>query len=122
MRPESRDAASFLDALEAARRIVTYIEGMSIDEYLESSLKRAAVERELTVIGEALNRLSLAAREANPNISITAIVGLRNRIIHDYEGIEHATIYSIATERVPELIEQLARLIPPIPSDPEPEE
>ncbi|HSY51066.1 MAG TPA: HepT-like ribonuclease domain-containing protein [Thermoanaerobaculia bacterium] len=122
MRPEDRDAASLLDALEAARRIVTYIEGMSKDEYLSSSLKRAAVERELILIGEALNRLSQETRKANPNISIPAIIGLRNRIIHEYEWIEHETIFSIVTERVPELIEQLTRLIPPIPPDPEPEE
>lgn len=75
MRPENRDAASLLDALEAARRIVTYIEGMSMDEYLSSSLKRAAVERELILIGEALNRLSQETRNANLNISIPAIVG-----------------------------------------------
>jgi uncharacterized protein with HEPN domain len=121
MRPEDRDAASLLDALEAARRIVTYVEGMSLDEYKSSSLKRAAVERELILIGEALNRLSQETRKANPNISIPAIIGLRNRIIHEYEWIQHETIFSIATERVPELIEQLTRLIPPIPLDPETE-
>jgi uncharacterized protein with HEPN domain len=122
MRHEDRDAASLLDALEAAKRIVTYVEGMSIEEYRASELTRAAVERELTVIGEALNRLSQAARIANPNISIPQIVGFRNRIIHEYEWIEDEKIFSIATERIPELIEQLNRLIPPLPPDPEPEE
>jgi uncharacterized protein with HEPN domain len=122
MRPEDRDAASLLDALEAAKRIVTYIEGMSIEDYRASNLKRAAVERELTVIGEALNRLSQSVRDANPDIAIPAIVGLRNRIIHEYEWIEDDMIFSIATLRVPELIDLLSRLIPPIPQDPEPEE
>jgi uncharacterized protein with HEPN domain len=84
-------------------------------------LKRAAVERELTVIGEALNRLSASARSANPNIAIPEIVGLRNRIIHEYEWIEDDRIFGLVTERVPELIDLLARLIPPIPPDPEPE-
>jgi len=122
MRPEDRDAASLLDALEAAKRIVTYIEGMSIEDYRASNLKRAAVERELTVIGEALNRLSQSVRDANADIAIPAIVGLRNRIIHEYEWIEDDMIFSIATLRVPELIDLLSRLIPPIPQDPEPEE
>ncbi|HXA16531.1 MAG TPA: HepT-like ribonuclease domain-containing protein [Thermoanaerobaculia bacterium] len=122
MRPEDRDAASFLDALEAAKRIVTYVEGMSLEDYRASDLKRAAVERELTVIGEALNRLSQAARNENPNIAIPAIVGLRNRIIHEYEWIEDDRIFSIVKVQVPELIDLLVRLIPPIPPDPEPEE
>ncbi|HEX7676679.1 MAG TPA: HepT-like ribonuclease domain-containing protein [Thermoanaerobaculia bacterium] len=122
MRPEDRDAASLLDALEAAKRIITYVEGMSLEDYIASDLKRAAVERELTVIGEALNRLSQAARNANPNIAIPAIVGLRNRIIHEYEWIEDDRIFSIVKVQVPELIDLLVRLIPPIPPDPEPEE
>ena len=95
---------------------------MSIEDYRASNLKRAAVERELTVIGEALNRLSQSVRDANPDIAIPAIVGLRNRIIHEYEWIEDDMIFSIATLRVPELIDLLSRLIPPIPQDPEPEE
>src|SRR5258707_14509627 len=120
MRPEDRDAASFLDALEAAERIVRYVEGISFDEYKASDLKRAAVERELTVIGEALNRLSQVARNANPDIAIPEIVGLRNRIIHEYEWIEDERIFPIVTHRVPETIELLRRPIHPILQDPSP--
>ena len=122
MQPEDRDAASLLDALEAAKRIITYVEGMSIEDYRASKLKRAAVERELTIIGEALNRLSQSARDTNPDIAIPAIVGLRNRIVHEYEWIEDDRIFSIVKVQVPELIDLLVRLIPPIPPDPEPEE
>jgi uncharacterized protein with HEPN domain len=121
MRPEDRDAASLWDALAAARRIVRYVTGVSFSDYLSSDMIRAAVERELTVIGEALNRLSPAARDAHPEISLPAIRNLRNRIIHEYENIEQRTIFTIATERIPELIAQLSAALPPAPSDPEPD-
>jgi len=75
----------------------------------------------LILIGEALNRLSQETRKSNPNISIPAIIGLGTGSSMNTNGIQHETIFSIATERVPELIEQLTRLIPPIPPDPEPE-
>ena len=120
MRPEDRDAASLWDALEAAKRIASYVAGVSFDDYLASTMRRAAVERELTVIAEALKRLSESTTNAHPEIAVPAIVGLRNRIIHEYETIEHAKIYAIATERIPELIEHLTPLIPPLPRDPEP--
>ncbi len=121
MRPEERDAASLWDALEAARRISSYVSGLDFAEYVNSAITRAAVERELTIIGEALNRLSPEARKAQPEVSLPAIRGLRNRIIHEYEKIEQRTIFTIATERIPELIEQLSAKLPPIPLDPEPE-
>ncbi len=121
MRPEDRDAASLWDALEAARRISSYVGGITFDEYANSNITRAAVERELTIVGEALNRLSPVTTEAHPEISIPGIVGLRNRIIHEYEKIEHERIFTIATERIPELIAQLSAALPPPPDDPEPE-
>jgi uncharacterized protein with HEPN domain len=119
MRPEDRDAASLWDALEAARRIAKYVSRLDFTGYVDSDITRAAVERELTIIGEALNRLSPAAREAYPEIALPAIRGLRNRIIHEYETLEQETIFTIAKERIPELIERLSAALPPEPSDPE---
>lgn len=121
MRPEERDAASLWDALQAARRITRYVDGLTFDEYLSSDITRAAVERELTIIAEALNRLSAAATAAHSELAVAAIRGLRNRIIHEYEHLEQMTIFGIATERIPELIEQLSAALPPPPPDPEPE-
>ena len=121
MRPEDRDAASLWDALQAAQRISAYIVGMSFEDYMRSTITRSAVERELTIIAEALNRLSDTAARTHSNIAIPAIIGLRNRIIHEYENVEHERIFTIAKERVPELIEQLSAALPSVP-DPDPEQ
>jgi uncharacterized protein with HEPN domain len=121
MRPEERDAASLWDALQAAKKIVTYVAGLSFDEYMASAITRSAVEREVTIMGEALNRLSPAAATAHEQLAIPAIVGLRNRVIHEYDKLEHERIFSIATELVPGLIAQLEEALPPIPPDPDPE-
>jgi uncharacterized protein with HEPN domain len=121
MRPEDRDQASLWDALQAAEKIVTYVAGMSFDDYLGSTITRSAVERELTIVAEALNRLSAATATAHPEIAIGKIVGLRNRIIHEYEQIEHQRIFAIAKDRVPELIMALSKALRPTPGDPKPE-
>jgi uncharacterized protein with HEPN domain len=121
MRPEERDAASLWDALQAARRISRYVGGLTFDGYLSSDITRAAVERELTIISEALTRLSPEAKQTHPELALAGIRGLRNRIIHDYENLEQRTIFGIATERIPELVEQLTAALPPTPPDPEPE-
>lgn len=122
MQREDRDAAYLLDALEAARRIASYVIGMTFDAYLRDPKTRAAVERELITIGEAFNRLSSTMTSAHPNIAIPGAIGLRNRIIHEYDRLAHETIFRIATEQVPELVDTLTPLVPPLPPDPEPRE
>jgi len=79
---------------------------------------RGAVERHLEIIGEAANRVSLSFREAHPELPWQRIVAQRNVLAHEYGEIEHALVWRVATIRVPELIQQLQRLLPPLPPQP----
>ena len=62
MRPEDRDAAYMHDAIEAGKGITTFTRGITFERYLEDNLTRLAVERELTIIGEAAKRMSAVAQ------------------------------------------------------------
>lgn len=121
MRPEDRDAAYILDAIEAGRAIAAFIEGASYERYLEDRMMRMAVERELTIIGEAAKRMSGTFRAAQTSmVPWPKIIGLRNVLMHEYDEIDNHRIFVIATELVPELVKQLEALLPPLPPDPEP--
>jgi uncharacterized protein with HEPN domain len=121
MRPEDRDAAHMYDAIEAGKGIANFVRGVTYERYLKDDLIRLAVERELTIIGEAVRRMSEAFRAAHPEIGWPKIIGLRNVLMHEYDEIDNHRIFVIATELVPELVAQLHALLPPIPPDPEPE-
>ena len=121
MRPEDRDAAYMHDAIEAGKRIATFMRDVTYEHYLGDERTRLAVERALTIIGEATKRMSRSFREAHPEIPWPRIVGLRNVLMHEYDEIDNHRIFVIATELVPKLVAQLSALLPPIPSDPEPE-
>jgi len=119
MRPEDRDAAHIWDAIEADEAIALYVNDRAFDDYLVDSMLRAAVERQLTVLGEAAKRMSEAFRAAHPEIEWRSIVGLRNVLMHEYDEIDQKRIFVIATDFVPRLVSSLRALLPEIPPDPE---
>lgn len=117
MSPEERDAAHLWDMLQAAKKIRTYTEGISYEEYLDRPMTRDAVERNLGTIGEAARRLSVSFRGAHAAIPWRKIIGLRNVVVHEYDNLDHQEIWLLVTQRIPELTEQLEPLVPPEPPD-----
>lgn len=97
-----------LDAVSACRSVSGFIVGKGYDDYLADELLRSGVQWNLAVAGEALNQ-ALAEDEtlAESIPQLHAIVGLRNRLIHGYHGIDNSIVWIIATERVPELTRHL---------------
>jgi uncharacterized protein with HEPN domain len=69
----------------------------------------------LTVMGEAVKRLSLAFRAAHPEVEWSDIAGLRGVIIHRYDHIDVDEIWKIATTDVPRLLQYLEALLPDDP-------
>lgn len=81
----------------------------SLQAYEEDKLIRRAVERELEIIGEALNRIL----KIDPSITIPnarKIISLRNKIIHGYDEVDNVIIYTVATKHVDILKEDIEKL------------
>ena len=115
MRRDRADVALLFDVLEAARDIVSYLNGPTRDDYAKQSLLRAGVERKLEIIGEACRKISDEFRSAHPEIPWRKIISTRHIVAHDYDQIDDEVIWRIATVYVPELIGQLAPLVPAPP-------
>ncbi|NDB34310.1 MAG: DUF86 domain-containing protein [Flavobacteriia bacterium] len=100
------------DILKSIEEVESYFENKPLDftEYQEDTKTKRAVERNIEIIGEAVNRIL----KENPNFSIENsrnIVGTRNRIIHGYDNIADDLIWSIVVNSLPKLkIEILALL------------
>lgn len=79
-------------------------EKMDFSEYKKNFMRKRAVERNLEIIGEAVNRIIKTDIEIASKITdSTAIVGLRNQVIHAYDSISDETIWSILTNHLPKL-------------------
>lgn len=110
MRPEA--AAYLWDARNAADRIASFIDGISGDAYLSDELRRSAVERQLEIIGEALNSLRKIDPETAARIpDLQRIIGLRNVLAHGYAVIDDNVVWVAASDRVPQLREVISQML-----------
>ena len=108
-----RDSAFLLDMLVAAKRAVRYVEPISKEAFLGSDLHQDAVVRALAVIGEAAARITSEVRDAYPEIPWIEIIGMRNRLIHEYFRADLERVWETVIKDIPVLIEILQKIVPP---------
>jgi uncharacterized protein with HEPN domain len=108
-----RDQAYLLDILLAARRAFQFLEGLTWEEFLRSELHQDAVMRPLGIIGEAAGRVSQETMEEHPEIPWQQMIGMRNRLVHEYFRVDLATVWETIKTDLPPLIALIAPLVPP---------
>jgi uncharacterized protein with HEPN domain len=96
---------------EAAEKILKYTQGLSFEDFLTDDKTIDAVVRNFEIIGEASLRIDEDFRLENPQIEWKKLRGFRNRIVHDYFGIDYEIVWSILTEDLEELVFQLDQLL-----------
>ena len=82
----------------------------TFDNYRKNSLLKRAIERNLEIIGEAINRI-LKEDPSFPIENAKKIIGLRNQIIHGYDSISDENIWGIVTIHIPKLKVEIDTLI-----------
>jgi len=83
------------DILESMSLIEEYVKGMSFDDFKEDRKTIDAVVRNFEIIGEAAKNIPENIRNNYKSIDWIGIIGLRNRISHEYFGIDFSIIWNI---------------------------
>lgn len=109
MQPEIRKY--LYDICQACERLLDFIRDKSLQDYNDDLLLRSGVERQLMIIGEALNQ----AYKLDPSLvksisNIREIINLRNVIVHGYAIIENETIWGIIEDDLPRLYKEVQML------------
>lgn len=81
--------------LDAIERIEQYTEDLGRDEFEERPMVQDAVVRQLEIIGEASRQLSDAVQDRHDDIPWPAIIGMRNRIAHDYMSVDFDIVWDV---------------------------
>lgn len=89
------------DIWEAIEKIERYTNGMTQDTFQEDEKTSDAVVRNFEVIGEAAGRLPEDFTNRYSEIVWSKIVGLRNRIVHEYFGVDLEIIWQILQNDLP---------------------
>ncbi|MDR2115963.1 MAG: DUF86 domain-containing protein [Planctomycetaceae bacterium] len=82
----------------------------NFNTYINCKMLRRAVERELEIIGEAMNKID----KIMPDIFLSSkkqIIGMRNRVIHAYDKIDNEIIWGIIVRHLPILKEEIKKLL-----------
>ena len=95
------------DILESCHKILQYTENMNFEEFCSDSKTIDAVIRNFEIIGEAANRLPEDFKDQYTSIDWHRIRGFRNRIVHDYMGIDYGIVWEIKDNYIISLIEAL---------------
>ena len=109
---EERLLKLLYDVKLAIEEIESFFENhpKTFTEYQSNPLIKRAIERNLEIIGEAINRIN----KISPDIAISSkksIVGLRNQIIHSYDNISDEYIWSVLVKHLPLLRVEIESLI-----------
>lgn len=99
------------DILQSSLKIKKYTNKLTYEEFISNEMTIDAVVRNFEIIGEAANRIDQDFRDNNPEIEWNRIRGFRNRIIHEYFGVDYEIVWSIIESYLDELIDWLEEII-----------
>ncbi len=107
-----RDVRLLLDdMLQSAQKIKRYVTHMNFTSFVSDDKTIDAVVRNFEIIGEAANRIDPDFKHCNPEIEWKRIRGFRNRIVHEYFGIDYEILWQIIKEYLDDLINWLEIII-----------
>jgi uncharacterized protein with HEPN domain len=110
MQPKTR--MYLWDMLRACELLEEFTLGKTFDDYSSSAMLQSAVERQLAIIGEALNNILRAdPLEAEKITDARKIISFRNVLIHGYRTLEPMTIWEVLESSLPVLHRELEALL-----------
>jgi len=86
-------------------------DGLSFEAFFADETLRRAFVRSLEIIGEAARKVPEEFRATHPLVEWRAMAGMRDRLIHDYFGVDFELVWDVVTTRVPVLRDQLASIL-----------
>jgi uncharacterized protein with HEPN domain len=110
--PPHKASAPLFDIVHAANGVAMFMDGKTPDDLTNDLMLRMATERQLEIIGEALNRLHKVAPDVAERITdYPRIIGLRNVLIHGYDTIKLDLIWTIVQQHLPILKREVQNLM-----------
>jgi uncharacterized protein with HEPN domain len=107
----SEDRVRVLHMIEAAEEVSAFVAGRQRPDLDSDRMLLFAVVRAVEVIGEAAGKLSEEARVAATTVPWSAVVSMRNRLVHAYFDIDRDIVWRTATEEIPALLPALRALL-----------
>ncbi len=103
-----RDYRDYLqDMLGATEKVAAFVQGMTRGQFLEDEKTQFAVVRGLEIIGEAAKKIPDSVKVKHPQVPWREVAGMRDKLVHDYFGVNAEVVWRTAVEDVPRIATSL---------------
>jgi uncharacterized protein with HEPN domain len=97
--------------LDAIKTIEEYLQGVNEDTFKATQLLQDGAIRQIEIIGEAIRHMSKDMRRIYPEVPWGDISGMRDKLIHDYFGVDIEKVWDTMQEDLPVLKEQVIGIL-----------
>ena len=111
MKNKQSDIIRLQHILDAISEIEQYTANASLEEFTNNSMLKFASVKQLEIIGEAANHISIERQKLYPEIKWRSIIALRNLLIHEYFGIDTQVIWNIINKDIPDLKKNIIKIL-----------
>ena len=91
--------------------ILPLIAETDFDSFIKNGTLKRAFVRSLEIIGEASKKIPEPFRQIQPDIEWRKITGMRDKLIHDYFGVDYTLVWDVATNKLPDFRKKLLSLL-----------
>ena len=109
---KKRDYYDYLkDILDSCFSVQEFVKGISFDKFVDDKKTKFATIRAIEVIGEAVKSIPASFRASYPNIPWKQIAGMRDKLIHEYFGVDAQVLWKTAKEDIPAIRSEFEKII-----------
>lgn len=101
--------------LDACDAVLQFMIGKTEEDLVTDKLLVSGVTRQIEIIGEAANMLTLELRNEHPEVPWRQIIGMRHKIIHEYFAVQTDTVWDVVKSDLPVLRGQISMIISKLP-------
>ncbi len=97
--------------LEESQYLAEHVKGMERTAFLLDDTAKRAFVRSIEIIGEAAKKVPPEVRDQYSEIQWRAMCGMRDKLVHDYFGVDYGIVWDVAVNKAPVLYAQIAAIL-----------